>query len=103
MAQSDDGTRMRSVPPRGSGWVTLPKSAVVYACIPMSPVANGLRLLIKIRQVISLAVHHIVNRSRDALLIPQPFLATFIRPRTKGVPPKAALSQSSRRVCFERP
>jgi len=42
---------MRSVPPRGSGWVVS-------------------RLVIKVRQVIALTVHYVVDCSGNALFVP---------------------------------
>jgi hypothetical protein len=49
---SDGRSRgMRSVPPRGSGWVVS-------------------HLVIKVRQIISLTVHYIVDGSDDALFVP---------------------------------
>src|SRR6267378_4202119 len=67
---------MRSVPPCGSGWVSI----------------------IKVRQVISLSVQYIVDCSFNASFVPQPPLATFVCPRTESMRPKTILSQLPGRV-----
>jgi hypothetical protein len=62
---------MRSVPPRGSGWVSI----------------------VKVRQVIALPVQYIVNSSFNASVVPQPPPAAFVCPRAERMRPKPILPQ----------
>ena len=58
--------------------------------------------IIKVWQVISLTVQHIINGFRDALLIPEPPLAALVGPGTERVRPESILPQLPGCVRFKR-
>jgi len=56
---------------------------------------------IEIRQLVSLAVQHVIDRSVHAFVIPQVAFAAANRPRTILFTPNAALPHMSRCVCLQ--
>ena len=66
------------------------------------PLAVLTSVLVKVRQLIALPIKHVVDRPRDAALIPQMSLATLLGPGAAFMPPTAIRAHLPGRVCLER-
>jgi len=86
----------KSVPLRGSVWLSgrnhdsrgKPSQYHFRGSLwLLNPLARLVWLVVKIGQVIPLAVEHVVNCTLDALLVPQPTLTALERPGTERMRP----------------